>query len=92
MEAWKDNHYRLVVWFKHFNGKAGRFALFREIQSGQRYLVDARIQDGQTTILMDYMAVLGLDDISVSSLVCVPMSPSIYKPYLPGSIRQRVSL
>ena len=68
MEAWKDNHYRLVdMWFKHFNGKAAAFTLYQEIQSGQRYLVDARIQeDGQTTILMDYMAVLEPDDIRVT--------------------------
>ena len=72
VEAWKDNHYRLVdMWFKHFNGKAAAFTLYQEIQSGQRYLVDARIQeDGQTTILMDYMAVLEPDDIRVTGVWC----------------------
>ena len=81
VEAWKDNHYRLVdMWFKHFNGKAAAFTLYQEIQSGQRYLVDARIQeDGQTTILMDYMAVLEPDDIRVTEFG-VGTDVSIYKP------------
>ena len=31
VEAWKDNHYRLVdMWFKHFNGKAAAFTLYQE--------------------------------------------------------------
>ena len=68
------------MWFKHLNGKAAAFTLYQEIQSGQGYLVDARIQeDGQTTILMDYMAVLEPDDIRVTEFG-VGTDVSIYKP------------
>ena len=70
----------LICGLNIFNGKAAAFTLYQEIQSGQRYLVDARIQeDGQTTILMDYMAVLEPDDIRVTEFG-VGTDVSIYKP------------
>lgn len=81
VEFWRDSHYRLVdMWFKKFNGKVAAFTLYQEIQSGQRYLVDARIQeDGEATVLMDYMAVLEPEDIRITEFG-VGTDVSIYKP------------
>lgn len=81
VEVWTDNHYRLVdMWFKNFNGKTAVFTLYQEMQSGQSYVIDARIrEDGKTTILMDYMAVLEPEDIRITEFG-IGTDVSIYKP------------
>ena len=69
----------LICGLKHLNGKAAAFTLYQEIQSGQRYLVDARIQEDGQPRFNGLHVVLEPDDIRVTEFG-VGTDVSIYKP------------